>query len=642
MERVRLALLELPYPAKRFAAVTLDVTLSILSVPVALYLRLGEVPILNFPLLIAVLAAALLMPALLAVLGTYRVVFRYAGWSGLMLIGRATTVYGVLFAGLFTLIGVPGIPRTIGVLQPLIAFLFIGGARGFVSMWLGGEHVARAALNCQRILIYGAGQAGRQLCAGLVRSRQHEVVGFVDDAPSLIGRTLLGKPIFDPKRLDEVHSRFSVTDLLLALPSASRSRKAAIIESVRRLPIHVRILPGIAELALGKISVADLRELEIDDLLGREIVPPDTALMARNVQNKVVLVTGAGGSIGSELCRQVMNVGPRVLILVDNSEFSLYKVHQELTQERRNPLPAGVEVVPLLASVCDQQRMSEVLRQWSPDTIYHAAAYKHVPLIEDNPLEGIRNNVFGTLLTAQLAEQHNVGTFILISTDKAVRPTNVMGATKRLAEQALQALAVNSNMLCAMVRFGNVLGSSGSVVPLFKRQIARGGPVTLTHPDIIRYFMTIPEAAQLVIQAGALASGGDLFVLNMGSPVRIYELAVNMIQLSGLSVRSPEAPDGDIEIRITGLRPGEKLYEELLIGDDPAPTAHPRIMTSREPFMPWAQISIKLEKLRDAIDHCDERKALRILRDLVPEYRPSGRFARSEGAQIVPTSHRLN
>lgn len=601
-------------------AVALDVSLGALSVPVALYLRLGELPAGGTALLIACAIATVLPPALFAAMGTYRVVFRYVGWSALLSIARAILIYSLCFVTVFTLIGVPGIPRTIGAIQPIILFLLIGGARGFVSMWLGGEHVARAASGSQRILIYGAGQAGRQLCAGLVRSRQHEVLGFVDDSRSLIGRTLHGKRVFDPAELEAVQQRLGITDLLLALPSVGRNRRAAIIQSVRKLPIHVRILPGISELATGKITVGDLRELDIDDLLGRETVPPNNLLLARNVRNKVLLITGAGGSIGSELCRQALAVHPRALILVDNSEYALYTIHQELTERLARHDMKHIELVAVLASVCDETRMTQVLRQWRPDTIYHAAAYKHVPLVEDNPLEGIRNNVFGTLITAQLAARYDVGTFILISTDKAVRPTNIMGATKRLAEQTLQALALEYPMRLAMVRFGNVLGSSGSVVPLFRRQISEGGPVTITHPDIIRYFMTIPEAAQLVIQAGALAVGGDVFVLDMGLPIRIIDLAQNMIELSGLTLKSAANPNGDIEIRVIGLRPGEKLFEELLIGNNPAATIHPRIMTAHEDFLHWPELSRHIESLKSALDIYDRQKALEILGFLVPEF----------------------
>ncbi|NBO13813.1 MAG: polysaccharide biosynthesis protein, partial [Betaproteobacteria bacterium] len=412
-----------------------------------------------------------------------------------------------------------------------------------------------------------------------------------------------------------------ISDVLLALPGINQKRRNEILDQMRSAHVAVRTLPSLTDLAQGKVSISDLRELDIDDLLGREPVMPNHILLAMNIRGKVVMVTGAGGSIGSELCRQILSVRPQKLLLIEQSEFALYAIHQEL-EEKVSGL--DVTLVPLLASVQDTDRMQEIMSTWHPDTVYHAAAYKHVPLVEHNPAEGIKNNVLGTLRTAQAAARNGVADFVLISTDKAVRPTNIMGASKRLAELALQAIAsTNSGTKFSMVRFGNVLGSSGSVVPKFRQQIRDGGPITLTHPEITRYFMTIPEASQLVIQAGAMAKGGDVFVLDMGESVKIMDLARRMIELSGLTVKDEENPDGDIEIAITGLRPGEKLYEELLIGDNPKPTSHLRIMKAHEEFIPWADLESKLQALEMALSVNDVGVIRLMMQKLVTGYAPS-------------------
>ncbi len=613
LNSLRTYLLNLPYTAKQALAVSLDISLCVLSLPIAWFLRLGEVPRLDGSMLLPMVAAIALAPGLMAVLGNYNVIFRYGGWNMLTAICRAMAIYTLPYAAIFTIVGVIGVPRTLGIIQPLVLLLLIAGTRVGVKLWFGERVKQRPELPKRRVVIYGAGNAGRQLCAGLGHDYQHEIIGFVDDSPKLIGRKLEGLPVRDPAHLREDQERLGITDLILAMPSVSRSRRAAIIEQVSKLPIHVRTLPGISELMDGKFRVSDLRDVEIGDLLGREAVPPNRLLLSRNVRGLTLLVSGAGGSIGSEICRQVLGIGPARLVLVDHNEFALYNIHLELLGHLERLDLDPVEIVPVLASVCDPTRMDAILDRWKPDTIYHAAAYKHVPMIEENRLEGIRNNVFGTFEAVQAAERHGVRNFVLISTDKAVRPTNVMGASKRLAEQILQAMAEGMQTCVSIVRFGNVLGSSGSVVPLFRRQIDQGGPVTITHPDIIRYFMTIPEAAQLVIQAGALATGGEVFVLDMGQPVRIVDLARNMIELSGLTVRSDDNPDGDIEIVVTGLRKGEKLYEELLIGACAEGTIHPRIMTARETFMAWPELSKQLEKLRRFIGDSDEVAAVELL-----------------------------
>ena len=541
---------------------------------------------------------------------------------------RAIGVYGFFYAILVTFIGLTGVPRTIGLIQPALLFLAIAASRVFVAFWLGGAYRTKfKRANLPRVLIYGAGATGRQLASALRQSHQMNVLGFLDDDIRLVGNALNGHPIFSTSHLQDLIRKQNVTDVLLALPSVNRKRRNEIISFVRSCKVHIRTLPSMTDLAKGKIAVSDIRELDIEDLLGRDPVEPNLNLLQKNIANKVVLVTGAGGSIGSELCRQIILEKPSKLVLFEQGEFNLYKVHQELNAISAK-LNLKVSLISVLGSVRDEGRLREVFAKEKPQTIYHAAAYKHVPLVEDNPVEGILNNVFGTLATAKAAIQSGVESFTLISTDKAVRPTNVMGATKRLAEMALQALANEAtaqsarNIIFSMVRFGNVLDSSGSVVPRFKQQIADGGPVTLTHPDVTRYFMTIPEAAQLVIQASAMATGGDVFLLDMGDPVKIMDLATKIIELSGLTICNEDNPDGDIEIEIVGLRPGEKLYEELLIADNPQSTENSRIMKAHEDFLPWSAFSQKMEMLKQACETSNFIEIESILVNLVSGYIP--------------------
>jgi FlaA1/EpsC-like NDP-sugar epimerase len=527
-----------------------------------------------------------------------------------------------LYASIFTAIGISGVPRTVGIIQPILMLIFVGASRALARIWLGDQYMSilRQALR-PRVLIYGAGKTGRQLVAAMANNHEMQVVGFLDDDDRLHGHVLNAQPIYNPKDLESLVSTLNISDVLLAMPSLSRKRRNEILTQIRTAHVAVRTLPSVTDLAKGKVSVSDLRELDIDDLLGREPVMPNHILLAMNVRKKIVMVTGAGGSIGSELCRQILPIGPSKLLLIEQSEFALYGIHQELEEK---VIGLETSLVPLLASVQDNDRMREIMSTWHPDTVYHAAAYKHVPLVEHNPAEGIKNNVLGTLRTAQAAAENGVSDFVLISTDKAVRPTNIMGASKRLAEIVLQALAANSiGTKFSMVRFGNVLGSSGSVVPKFRQQIRDRGVVTLTHPEITRYFMTISEASQLVIQAGAMAKGGDVFVLDMGQPVKIIDLARRMIELSGLNIKDEQNPDGDIEIEITGLRPGEKLYEELLIGDNPRPTPHPRVMRANEEFIAWEDLESKLNALEMALDVNDVGVIRLMMENLVSGYIPS-------------------
>ncbi len=593
-----------PRALKRLVVVAMDVVLSLLATWLAFSLRLDNP---NWPdemqLRVYALAPLLAIPVFIR-MGLYRAIFRYTGQAALLTTAKAVAVYGALLLGTILWVRWDNVPRSVGVLQPLIFLLLVGGSRALARFWLAGWGRVQAGQG--RFLIYGAGLAGAQTAAALGMSGQYTLVGFVDDDTTKIGRTVNGVQVHASQDVPALVARDGITDILLALPSVSRERRNRIIESLRHLPVHIRTLPGMSDLTSGRVTVQDFRELDIEDLLGRDPVPPDVELLARDLAQMVVLVTGAGGSIGSELCRQILRQQPSQLLLLDHSEFALYSIHQELLAACVEQ-GGGIELVPLLGSVNQEARLLEICRRYRPHTVYHAAAYKHVPLVESNPAEGIRNNVFGTLHMARVARDCGVARFVLVSTDKAVRPTNVMGASKRMAELVLQAMAAEPGQTCfSMVRFGNVLGSSGSVVPLFRRQLAAGGPLTVTHADVTRYFMTIPEAAQLVLQAGAMAGGGEVFVLDMGEPVRILDLARRMVELSGLTVRDPGQPQGDIEIAITGLRPGEKLYEELLIGDNPTPTGHPRIMKAHEDCLPWTELQLQLERLQRAAEAGDE------------------------------------
>jgi FlaA1/EpsC-like NDP-sugar epimerase len=649
--------LALPRTVKRGVVLALDAALCILSVWLAFYLCSGSFTPLSGQAIWPAMASVMLALPIFITSGLYRAIFRFSGLPAMVAVGQAMLLYGLAFAVIFTLWGVDGVPRTVGLIQPMLLLLLVGASRAAARVWLGGlYHQQLRKPSLPQTLIYGAGNAGRQLASAMATSPEIRVVGFMDDDDRLHGHVLNGLPIYNPADFAEVLSISPITDVLLALPSVSRQRRNEILNSLKIHKVAVRTLPGLSDIATGKVSLSDVRELEIDDLLGREPVKPNGLLLNLNTRGKTVLVTGAGGSIGRELCRQIIKTNPKQLLLVEMSEFALYKIHQELQAflggERlslNEPVESdalnaqevgyapGIEIVPLLASVCDEVRMYEIMDTWKPHTVYHAAAYKHVPLVEHNPAEGVRNNVWGTRVCAEAAMRSSVRNFVLVSTDKAVRPTNIMGATKRLAEMVLQALAeVNlaaaaqggsaptARTTFSMVRFGNVLGSSGSVVPLFREQIKKGGPITLTHADITRYFMTIPEAAQLVIQAGAMGQGGDVFVLDMGRPVKIIDLARRMVELSGLTVRDEMSPDGDIEFTVTGLRPGEKLYEELLIGDNPKPTQHAHIMRAHEQFLSWPQLEQKLKVLSIAMSVNDVPEIRGQLQELVTGYLPSG------------------
>lgn len=634
-----------PRSVKRLVVVAVDIAVALAATWLAFSLRLDT---LHWPegaqWAVYALAPVLAVPVFTRH-GLYRSIFRYTGMAAMIATGKAVAIYAVLFVCALLAMrfyglqgGVYGLPRSVGILQPLIFLLLVGASRTLARSWLAGQ-MSKTTRPAGKLLIYGAGTAGAQTAAAIIGSRHFSIIGFVDDDPSKAGRNINGVRVYASDEVEGVVRRFGVTDILLALPSIGRQRRRQILDRLQGLPVHIRTLPGIVDLASGRVTVQDFHELDIEDLLGREPVPASPESLAKMLSQQVVMVTGAGGSIGSELCRQIVKENPRQLVLVDHNEFGLYSIHREL-QERCQAAGYPVSLVPLLASVQSYPRVSQICRDHRPSIIYHAAAYKHVPLVETNIAEAVLNNVFGTAATARAAIECRAKHLVLVSTDKAVRPTNVMGVTKRIAEQVLQALAalpeadfgglneglggqVPCSTRLSIVRFGNVLGSSGSVVPLFRKQIEAGGPVTVTHSEVTRYFMTIPEAAQLVLQAAVMAQGGEVFVLDMGKPVRIVDLARRMISLSGLTVRDSQSPDGDVEIELTGLRPGEKLIEELLIGADPVPTNHPRIMKAREAYTAWGQLLPLLQDLKRAAIANSREEMRAVLVRLVPESRLS-------------------
>ncbi|WP_293602667.1 MULTISPECIES: nucleoside-diphosphate sugar epimerase/dehydratase [unclassified Polaromonas] len=628
LSKLTAPVLNFPRLVKRLIVLGVDVSLCLLSTLVAFYLRVGTwIPLFGhgeWTPLVAAIASVLIATPIFIFFGLYREVFRHSGWAALLSLIKSMAFYGLLFFLAFTIVGFDGVPRTIGIIQPIVLLMLVGGSRGIASYWLSNAYRRQLRLGAiPKVLIYGAGNAGLQLSAALSHSYQMRVIGFLDDDPAKQGQTLLGTRVYNPAKLCDLIAALNISGVLLAIPTASRSRRNQILQLVKDAKISVQTLPSMSDLASGKISMQDLRPLDVDDLLGRELVLPDSDLLNKNSFSKTVMITGAGGSIGSELCRQIIEQTPKVLLLVDQSEYALYQIYHEMMGRLENRGVSNTQIIPLLASVTNQDRMRLIVSQLQPDVIYHAAAYKHVPLVEANVVEGIRNNALGTLTVAQIALELGVPNFILISTDKAVRPTNVMGASKRLAEMILQALAQTSiNTKFSMVRFGNVLNSSGSVVPKFRQQIKDGGPVTVTDFRMTRYFMTIPEAAQLVIQAGALSTGGDMFLLDMGEPVKIIDLARKMIELSGLDIKDKKNPQGDVEIEEIGLRPGEKLYEELLISGDLEKTLHPRIFKSNEEFLPWSQLGQKVQQISQAIQKNDDQALLALLKELVSGYKP--------------------
>lgn len=649
-EKLRSRLVRLPRRYKRLIQVSTDVVLVWVALWLAFFIRLGDAdfvdPLGGHAWLFAV--APLIAVPFFIRFGMYRAVMRYFGNDALMAIAKAVTLSALLLSlAVYWRTDAPKvIPRSMVFNYWWLSLVLIGGLRLVMRQYFMGDWFSPESLSkfkgrdagLPKVAIYGAGAAGNQLVAALRLGRAMRPVAFIDDDPNLYNRSIAGLRMYSPKHIQQMIDETGADEILMAIPSASRARRREVLETLENYPLHVRSVPGFMDLASGRVKVEDIQEVDIADLLGRDAVPPQQALFEKCIRGKVVMVTGAGGSIGSELCRQILSNKPKALLLFEHSEFNLYSIHMEL-ERRIERASLSVKLVPIMGSIRNPDRLVDVMRTWQVETIYHAAAYKHVPMVEHNVAEGVLNNVLGTMNTAQAAVQAGVANFVLISTDKAVRPTNVMGSTKRVAEMILQALSRESAPVLfnadgavhhvnktrfTMVRFGNVLGSSGSVIPRFYQQIRSGGPVTVTHPKITRYFMTIPEAAQLVIQAGSMGQGGDVFVLDMGQPVRIAELAEKLIHLSGLSVRSEKCPHGDIAIEFTGLRPGEKLYEELLIGDNVSPTEHPMIMRADEEYFTWDVLRGVLAKLLKAVEQDDYPQVRMLLREVVSGYVPEG------------------
>jgi FlaA1/EpsC-like NDP-sugar epimerase len=531
----------------------------------------------------------------------------------------ALLVYGLLYFLVFGIYGVAGIPRSIGVLQPMLLFFAVVSSRLFIKYLFDGNYLFKEKSQfLKKTLVYGAGSAGQQLVSALANSNELKIVGLLDDDERLHGQILQGQEIYSSLKIADLIKSKEVQLVLLALPSIYRSRRKEILKNLSNYQLQVQTLPTVADIIQGRVSLSDIKDLDVDDILNRDQVLPNSELLSKNITSKVVLVTGAGGSIGSELSRQIVKHNPQKLLLLELNEFVLYKIYEELKIVNKN-----LKIIPLLVNVQDQIKVNEIFKTFKVDTVYHAAAYKHVPLVEENISESIKNNVFATLAVAKAALSQSVENFVLISSDKAVRPTNIMGASKRLAELCIQGLyhyVKNSNTKMSIVRFGNVLESSGSFIPKLKKQIKNGGPITLTHPDVTRYFMTLTEASQLVIQAGAMSEDCDVFVLDMGESVKIKDLIYRIIKLSGLSVKDENNIEGDIEIKIIGLRSGEKLYEELLLGDNPIKTQHPKIQKAQDPFIPFNQLEIDLNNLKNLLDHNKASEVKELLAKIVKTY----------------------
>ena len=619
--------LSLPRVIKRFLMISIDTFIVIIVILSSFSLRLGEWFWPEGDLFYLILVGPFIAIPIFIKFGLYRAIVRYIGFKAIWTIVQAVALFSLSWGVIVLLTGIQGVPRSVIIINWVTGILLIGGSRVIGRWWFSAKDSSISIKNSNRknVIVYGAGSAGVQLATALNYSDEFNPVAFIDDDSSLFNHQIMGLKIHPFSNLNKLISSMKIEEILLAMPSTSRERRNEIINSFVSYPIVVRTVPGVSELAKGNLKIDDLHAVNINDLLGRSLVPPDRNYLKSNITNKVVMVTGAGGSIGSELCRQIIQLNPKQLILFEQNEYALYLIDQELREF--NFSSSNIIISPILSSILDDYKVEQVCKNFSVQTIYHAAAYKHVPMIELNIFSGIENNIFGTLSCAKAAIAANVEVFILISTDKAVRPTNIMGATKRCSELILQALSMdskNKKTKFSMVRFGNVLDSSGSVIPLFKKQIKQGGPVTVTDPEVIRYFMTIPEAAQLVIQAGSMSKeGGDVYLLDMGKPVKILDLARKMIRLSGLEVKDINHPNGDIEIIYTGLRPGEKLYEELLIGDKPLPTSHELILRSEEERLSWIDLEIILNKLATSIKNKEYKNARNLLIEAVPGFKPA-------------------
>ena len=586
--------------SKRIIAIIMDIALCVLCTWLAYFIRLEEIILFRDLNLYPVLISVIISIPILWLFRLYRTIFRFSGLSIIFTISTSTFIYGLLYFLIIGVYSIKGVPRSIGVLQPMLLFFAIICSRLLIKFMLTKSYKLKRTQDKRKVLIYGAGDAGRQLAIALENSPEFKVIGFLDDNKQLHRQVLLGLTIYSPLKLEKLIYNKEINLVFLALPSIKRRKRNQIIEKLNSYKLSVNTLPSISEIVDGRITVSDIKDLNIEDLLSREEVKPDIRLLNKNINSKTVLVTGAGGSIGSELCRQIIKLKANKLILLELNEFALYKIYEELLS-----LNKDVKIISLLANAQDQLKLETIFENFEVDTVYHAAAYKHVPLVEENICEGIKNNVFSTLAVAKASIDKKVSNLVLISSDKAVRPTNIMGATKRLSELCMQGVYnYNKGIVTnfSIVRFGNVLESSGSVIPKFKKQIKEGGPITLTHKDVTRYFMTVTEAAQLVIQAGAMGKSSEVFVLDMGESVKIIDLIHKMIKLSGFSIKDNKNLIGEIEIKVTGLRPGEKLYEELLIGDNPKQTNHLKIKKASDPFIPFERLELHLDNLKTLID----------------------------------------
>ena len=622
-------ILGLPKFVKRTLILLTDTFLCFFTVWFSFYLRLDKfLEIKNEVVWAALISVAIAIP-LFFIFKLYKTVFRYSGLEIVPSTLPAFLTYAIIYCSIITLYGIDGISRTVGIIQPFIFFLaFIASRLLLPYLLVVFSEDNKKFKNVTKALIYGAGNSGSQLVTALNKSNEIKVVGFLDDDNQLNGRFLNGIKIFPTTDIKNLVESKEVTHILLATPSANRDERKKIINKINQSKTNVLIktLPSVLDIVEGKVTISDIRDLYIDDILGREQVEPYTRLLIKNIKNKIVLVTGAGGSIGQEICRQIIQNGPQTIILLDHNEFSLYLILAEIEAIKKNLKLEKISIIPLLGSVQDESFLSELMNNYKPNTVYHAAAYKHVPLVEKNIIEGIKNNVFGTITVLECSIRNKVSDFVLVSTDKAVRPTNIMGASKRLAELCAQGIRDNSKNIetqLTIVRFGNVLGSSGSVIPKFKKQIQNGGPITLTHPEVTRYFMTIPEAAQLVIQAGAMSKGNDLFVLDMGKPIKIADLIARVVKLSGLTIKDIDNPSGDIEVLITGLRSGEKLFEELLLGEKLEQTLHSKILKAQDPFFSWDIVKADIEELKNLTKQDQIDEVIKILKKLVTGFKPS-------------------
>jgi FlaA1/EpsC-like NDP-sugar epimerase len=613
------SILNLPRFAKQIIAIIFDLSLCVLCTWFAFYLRLDQLFLIQGVVLTAVIVSVVLALPVFWLLGLYRTIFRYSGLSIMFSVSIALLVYGLLYFLIFGIFEVTGIPRSIGILQPMLLFFAIVTSRILVKYLLGGNYFFKDKSQfLKKALVYGAGDNGRQLASALANNNELKVVGFLDDDDRLHGQVLQGHQIYSPLKIADLIKSKQVQLVLLALPNIPRSRRNEILKNLSNYPLQVQTLPTVIDIIQGRVSLSDIKDLDVDDILNRDQVLPNSELLSKNITSKVVLVTGGGGSIGSELARQIIKLNPQKLLLLELNEFALFKIYEEL-----NIINKNLKIIPLLINVQDQNKVNEIFKTFKVDTVYHVAAYKHVPLVEENISESIRNNVFATLAVVKAALSQSVENFVLISSDKAVRPTNIMGASKRLAELCVQGLyqnTKNNKTKMSIVRFGNVLESSGSVIPKFKKQIKDGGPITLTHPDVTRYFMTLTEASQLVIQAGAMSKDCDVFVLDMGDSVKIKDLIYKIVKLSGLTIKDKNNEEGDIEIKIIGLRPGEKLYEELLLGDNPQKTQHPKIQKAQDPFIPFNQLEVDLNNLKTLLDNNKVLEVKELLAKIVKTY----------------------